>query len=315
MNGPDAKASDLMARQNGVAHRDQLLGCGLTSKMIQIRVQKGTLMRVHPSVYGTTAVPLTWQGRLVAAQLWLGSRCVVSHRAAAALLGLDGFDPDIVELTVPVEVPVAKRKAVRVHKTTQLDRVDTRTMGAFRLTRAERTLIDLCAVVSPGRVEEALESALFQELTTYGRVAARFDATARPGMRRVSVLNKLLSERDPQQAPAESIFETRFYRLLKSSPLEPAEFQYSVFDSDGFVARPDVAYPELKIAVEAHSLGYHLGRRRMQRDAERHNRLAELGWQVLYVTYEDLQRRPQHVLRRLQKVIAARRAVLIQEVS
>lgn len=315
MDGPDARASNLMARQHGVAHRRQLLACGLNSKMIQVRVKKGTLMRVHPEVYGITAVSLSWQGRLLASQLWLGERSVVSHRAAAALLGLDGFDPELVEITVPLDASIARRAGVRVHQSKTLDRADIRAMGPLRLTKVERTLVDLCAVVSPGRVEEALESALFQGLTTYQRVAARFEAIARPGMRKMSTLAKLLDERDPRQAPAQSIFETKFYRLLKSSPLEPAEFQYSVFDADGFAARPDVAYPDLKIAVEAHSMKWHVGRKRVQKDTTRHNRLTELGWQILYVTYEDLQRRPHDILRRLEKLITARRAALDREVS
>src|SRR5207302_8127923 len=43
---------------------------------------------------------VSWQQRLMAAQLWAGEGAAISHRAAAALWELDGFEPGTVELTV-----------------------------------------------------------------------------------------------------------------------------------------------------------------------------------------------------------------------
>ena len=176
-------------------------------------------------------------------------------------------------------------------------------MAPFRVTTVERTLADLPAVVSPRRLEAALDNALFKGLTTLPRLARFVDSVRRPGMRRISVLATMITERDPAQAPAESFFETDFYRFLRRSPLGGEEFQYSVFDHKGFIGRLDVAYPAHKVGLECHSLRWHSARERVKRDAERHNRLTAAGWRVLYETYETLRERPGEIHDRLSALL------------
>ena len=286
-----------------MAHRRQLLAVGLTPKMIRTRVAKGVLTRIHPNVYATAAAPLSWIARLLAAQLWLGDDATVSHRSAAALHGLDGFETDLVELTVPINHTTQSRRGARVHHSSNIGGADRRRMDLHRVTIIERTLTDLSAVIRPRKVEEALENALFQGLTTHRRLAGYVADMPRPGTPNIRVLDKLLSDRDPDDAPAESIFETRFYRRIKDSPIAPPEWQYSVFDSTGYVGRLDAAYPELRIGLEAHSLRHHSARERMKEDARRHNRFTALGWRVHYVTYEDLMARPEEVITAIRALI------------
>jgi very-short-patch-repair endonuclease len=54
------------------------------------------------------------------------------------------------------------------------------------------------------------------------------------------------------------------------------------------IARVDLAYPDLRIAVEYDSGRWHSGRRRRESDLERRNRLTAVGWRVVHVTASQL---------------------------
>ena len=299
MLSPDAEMRQIASRQFGIVRRDQLTIAGLTEKMIRTRIGNGVIRPLYRGVYLLSGTPLIWEARVLAAQFALGERAAVSHRAAGSLWDLDGFPKGIVELTTANNGADVGRNGVVIHRSTLLTPSDVRNMGNFRVTGIERTLGDLGAVLTQDRVERALESALYRGLTTVQRLSDWVARSRRKGLRGVATLAGLLEERDPSQAPAESLFETDFYRLLKESRFSDARFQFAVFDAAGFIGRLDVAYPEKKVGVEAHSLRWHSPRERVKRDAERHNRLTAAGWRVLYETYETLNRRPQEILDRL----------------
>lgn len=297
--GPmQARLAAVARTQFGVVGRSQLLGLGMTSRMIRVRIATGTILPLYPSVYALSGVPLSWRGRLMAAQLWLGDNSLVSHRAAACLWELDGFEEAKLEMTVTGTRRVSAN-GVLVHYSRHLPASDIRVRTPFRVTAIERTLVDLASVAAIERVEEALESALFRRLTTLERVMGRTNELRKPGRKGTLALARLLDERDPAQAPAESIFETRFYRFLLRSQLPPHVRQHPVFDNAGFVGRLDIAYPDAKVGVEAQGLRWHSSRERVKCDAERHNRLTACGWQMLYETYDALNQRPQQVIDRL----------------
>ena len=79
--------------------------------------------------------------------------------------------------------------------------------------------------------------------------------------------------------------ETRVRVLLTLRGLRPPEVQYTIIAQNGaFIARVDLAWPELKIAVEYDGV-WHVGSaRQMNYDRRRLNRLISEGWFVLFVT-------------------------------
>jgi very-short-patch-repair endonuclease len=65
--------------------------------------------------------------------------------------------------------------------------------------------------------------------------------------------------------------------------------QISIHDQFGtFLARPDLVYRDLKIAMEYDSFQYHVGKEALVRDSRRRNAIAALGWIVLVATAEDV---------------------------
>jgi hypothetical protein len=49
-----------------------------------------------------------------------------------------------------------------------------------------------------------------------------------------------------------------------------------------------VAYPDMQLGIEAHSLRWHMGRERWQRDLVRDRKLKRAGWTMLYYCWDDI---------------------------
>ena len=89
-----------MARkQHGLVVRGQLLSSGIDANGVKRLLRRGVLEEALPKVYRLPGAPRTWLQSLMAACLWGGKGAVASHRAAAALWGLEGFDEGPLEIT------------------------------------------------------------------------------------------------------------------------------------------------------------------------------------------------------------------------
>ncbi len=249
-------------------------------------------------------MPLGWKAKVVAAQLSLGEQGVLSHRGAAQWWGLEGVPQGFVEFVHPRKAELA---GLTLHRSRNLEICDVRRLSLVNVTKVERTLVDLGAVLPEDRIEEALESALIQRLTTFDRVADRARDLSAPGVRGIRKVMNVLHRRDPHLAATESVFETRFWRLLNKSSLPAATRQHKVFDLKGFVARLDVAWPQAKVAVEAISRRHHLEMfAKLERDSRRHNRLMALGWRILYEPWDALNNGAEEAIARLTDVLIPR---------
>jgi hypothetical protein len=117
--------------------------------------------------------------------------------------------------------------------------------------------------------------------TTVEAVRAYFDSQRR--MRNLRIGRRRLDEVEPL---AESPMESRLRLGLTGGGLPRPVAQFVVYDALGcFVARVDLAYPELKIAVE-YDGAWHWQNRRD--DDRRRDALRALGWIVIVVSAEDL---------------------------
>jgi very-short-patch-repair endonuclease len=276
----ERKAERKAAAQYGVISKHQALECGMSEHSIERRVQTGRWIRMHSGVYRLAGAPERWLARLMAAQLWGGEGTVISHRSAASLYELDGVSPGYVEVTLSSSKKV---DGVIVHRD-RYKQSGTRMIKGFVVTSVERTLLDLCAVLSPTRCGRAVDDALRRRITTLERLLAICERhRGKAGCR---VLRQLIALRDRRDEQVASRLETRLLRILKRvDPKIVPQHPVAIGDQKYFI---DFACPDRMTGFEAHSIEWHLGEEQLKSDVRRDRRLRIAGWKILYFCRDDI---------------------------
>ncbi len=119
-----------------------------------------------------------------------------------------------------------------------------------------------------------------------------------PNCRGTSTLTRILDEPRRAAGPTESWFERVVADLLACDAFPPVELQY-----------PVVAFPAMRLGIEAHSRTYHWGPSAENADNLRDLSLSGAGWQLLNVTWSQLED-PTAFVERVAQAVAARRALL-----
>jgi len=278
---------------------------GAPERVISRRVQTGRWDRVHPNVFRIAGAEMTWRQRLVAARLaWGEDDAVVSHRSTAAILRLPGFEPGILEVTVP---PGRRRSGVDhviVHRV-PLSPLDVTEVEGIPMTTPARTLIDLASVVRPDLLEEALDDALRRKLVTMPRMRWRLAEIGRQGRPGIAAIRELLDARGPAATVPASVFETRLRRVLREAGLPEPVLQHEVRDRGRLVAVIDFAYVRERVAIEAEGYRWHGVRVRWASDLARRNALTALGWRILHVTWDDIVSGREQLIARVKALLAS----------
>src|SRR5688572_18521132 len=92
MEPVDVVIARIAVRQHGLVTRSQLVAAGLTERQIDRRIGLGLLFVLHKAVYGVPAAKPSYEQALLAA--CLASRGAASHRSAARLFRLRGYERD-----------------------------------------------------------------------------------------------------------------------------------------------------------------------------------------------------------------------------
>jgi hypothetical protein len=82
--------------------------------------------------------------------------------------------------------------------------------------------------------------------------------------------------------------ETLMLQVIRRNGLPEPVTQFEIRRAGRFVARVDAAYPQWHIAIEYDSYRHHTGRKAIDRDIDRRNRIAAAGWLPIAATAEDL---------------------------
>jgi hypothetical protein len=238
----------------------------------------------------------------MAAQLWAGPGAALSHLTAAAIWRLRDTRPAVIDVVTNRNVRAA---GVRVHRATVAHN-DVARSGAFTVTSADRTLIDLASVLNEARLESCLEEALHQRLLDPADLRIRLSSCGSRGRRGAGTLRQLLDMRGPDCAPTESDLETLLLRVLRKARLPAPQRQYEVWNGHEFVARLDFAYPDAHLAIQADSYRWHSRRRAWEKDIHQRNKLQVLGWRLRPTTYGELKYRPELFAKDVAYLLRAR---------
>jgi hypothetical protein len=284
----DSAIAAIAEANHGIFADHHLRELDVSAGIRKHRLQTGRWEAPYDLVYRISGAPVSWRGNVLAACWAGGTRAVASHRSAAALYEIPGGREDLIEITCP-RWRRARHDDVEVHETTALSPRDCTIVEGIPATTVERTIFDLASVCSPFTVELAIDNALRRDLTTLDELGVMLRRVGKRGRKGTKLLRSLLAERDPLYAPTESERELMLLRLLREHGLPEPERQFSVHDNEGnFIARPDLVYRDLKIAMEYDSYQHHVGKHPHVRDNRRRNAMTGIGWAVLVATAEDL---------------------------
>ncbi|MEA2291769.1 MAG: hypothetical protein QOF17_789 [Solirubrobacteraceae bacterium] len=289
----DLAVAAVAAQRHGVVSARELAAAGLTHHAIAHRVAHGWLQRRHRGVYlvGSAPGPLTAEA---AALLACGETTALSHRSAAAIWKL--LPPIAGDVDVTASASVRAHAGIRVRRVATLDPRELTRREGLRITTPARTLVDLAATVTRRELEQALNEALVQRLTTLQRLHSHLAGRSR--RRGASTLEEVLRQ-DPRITRSEG--ERGALRLIRRAQL-PAPL------TDVRVAGHlcDLFWPGLGLVVEVDSVGFHATPRAFQRDRRRDAELADAGFRVLRITCWEIVHEPEATVARLARATAAR---------
>ncbi|HXQ88067.1 MAG TPA: type IV toxin-antitoxin system AbiEi family antitoxin domain-containing protein [Solirubrobacterales bacterium] len=279
----------LAARQHGVASRSQLRALGMSDTAISRAAAAGRLHRVFHSVYAIGHPRISEQGRLRAATLACGAGAVVSHRSAAALLGLLDKGPVVIDV-----ITAGDRgrhiDGIRFHRVRAPRRDEVGTVAGIPCTSPTRTLVDLAGTVGDWTLRSCFERAAQKKHLDIATIEASMD----PGRRGNRSLRALIGEwrgaaplakkgrlKSPLEAKVLPLVLARHHPApLLNAPIEIAKGRIEV----------DFLWPDHRFALEADSRDFHATPIAFERDRWRDRELMAAGYRVLRVTHRQAER-------------------------
>ena len=300
---------DVAASFHAVVPALRAADCGVDSADLDRLRRQSVLRRALPGVDVVHGSVPTWHQRLAVVAAAVGGRAVISHRSAARLHGVDGFERDIIEVSVPrgslahIDTSVFPFTRHQVSRPWEPD--DLTIVDGLSCTSIERTMVDLVDVVDRRLAERALDH-FERRGHSLERLAEVAERLRRPGVRGPRFVLSEVERRLQRGAVSGSWFEKLVERCVRSPKLPEPVPQYVIRDRRGvFIARVDLAFPTLRLAIEAHSRSFHAAVSDGVIDQRRENRALVEGWQFTYIGWGD-QQSPARVCRFIEQVAAVR---------
>lgn len=296
---PDHTLAELARSQWGVVARRQLAEIGVTSRMVDERVARGQLVRLHRGVYAVGHARLTPNGFRLAAVLAVPEPAALSHRSAAGFHQLLQAGGSRIDVTTGSR-RAADRPGVVVHRSA-LGPLDRAVIDTIPVTTVARTLVDLATVVPPDQLFRALNEAIFRRVFDLRAIEDAMVRTRGRHGRGHATLRAMLERLADRGARfTRSELEARFRDLIDRHDLPPASFNHHVGGRE-----IDVWWPRHRVAVELDGWAAHGTRVAFQRDREKGNALALAGITLLRFTYTDVCERPTRVIAALRRALGA----------
>lgn len=286
----------LASRQGGVVLRAQLADHGVSPAAANRRVDRGEWQRVSDGVYRVLP-PEDDLDLLRSACVALPA--VVSHGSAALVHGFVDRPPPRPRVIVPASA-THSFPGVDVRRSGGLDASQVTRVDRLPITTPARTLVDLAADLEPVAWGDVADRALGRRKVAASelhRLADLLCGRGRPGSTTIRTYLE-----DPWLGA--SRLERRALRLLAEAGLPPPVRELAIPWSPR--QRFDLAYPDLRIAIELDGRHWHDRPDAFQTDRERDRMAARHGWVVVRFTWLDLQRDPAGFIRTIVDLLASR---------
>lgn len=275
----------------------------LASGSLSARELKCHYVAVYPGVYVPRWVEMSAAERARAAWLWSRRQGVLAGLSASALLGAKWIEPG-----GPAELVHSNGRPppmIAVRDDTLLAG-ETSDVDGMPVTVPARTAFDLGRRLPVTQAVQRIDALMNATGLDPGEVHGIADA--HPGVRGLAALRRTLRLID---GGAESPYETLTRLILVRAGLPAPQTQAPVLDERGFVvARLDMGWPELRVAVEYDGAQHWTDPRQRRRDIERLADLDRLGWIVIRVS-SDMLRTPASVVARVRGALESRSSLRI----
>lgn len=271
--------------QHGVFTRSQAHERGVSNKQLLRRVHIREIERFTSNVFLVPGIgDPTLKPMLAATAAIPGS--AVAGRSACHLHRLGEPQIDEIDLWIPESarhrsiegIQMIRNAAVVPHR--DISRVDRiRSLSPpLALTQAGIWLDD-----------DALEHCLDDFLRSHDEAwlraeLERFGRSGRPG---IAALRRVLNAPHRVVGVTDSWMERVLANLASQPGLPPVELQCQVVVGER-VYRVDVAFPSIRLGLEAHSRTFHFGPNKENADNVRDLAFASVGWQLLYLTWQQI---------------------------
>jgi Transcriptional regulator, AbiEi antitoxin/Protein of unknown function (DUF559) len=282
----------LAEMQGGAVTREQARRCGCPEPEIRRLIRAGDWVIVRRGVLAA-AVVVEEPRRLrvaeaAAAWLSLGRRPVLSHTSAALLHRLVLPDDPVVQLTADPRTLRSRRGDGFLLHAATLAPHHTAEVDGLPVTSVARTVVDLGRRLPFQQAVVLADDALHRRLVEREELERVLrDCAVWPRVRRAALVVAASDEL------AESPLETLCRLLFARHGLPPPDRQTLIIDPrDGWHARVDFCWPSHRTVVEAD------GRLKYSTPADlwdeklRQERIEEVGYAVLRVTWAQVTREP-----------------------
>lgn len=280
----DSKAARIARRQYGLLTHAQALALGYSISEIRTHLHTGAWAEIRRGVYVIGGVPPTWEQTLAAVTLGYDD-CWISHGTGAKLLRLKHV-PQIG--AIEILRPYGKHRrldGVIEHRSRIITPADVTRAKKIAVTSIGRTIVECSGRLTPTQTGEMIDDAKRRHPNAVEETRAAFARLASGGRRRLRSVKVALSLRLPGYDPGESDLELRALRILLAAGL-PMPVQQLRIVLNGQRRRIDLAYPDLKIAIELLGWEWHGGRAAFDADHARANELVAIGYRLLQITSE-----------------------------
>jgi len=281
--GVDTELADVFARQHGLVTIAQARAGGLTDSAIRHRVRTGQWVRVRSGVYLLVGTPESRPQAVLCAVLAAGDPAWASHFTALSMWGYRGFDAQPLEVCVLLQRR-PRVAGVRVHRSGTLEAQERRVVDGVPVLSAARSLVDTSARFDDVALGSLVDDGLRRRVLTLGALHGllRRLPMISPG-RSPARLERILVPRTAGYHPGDSELETRVLRAIVRAGLPAPQRQHRVLVGERTYFL-DLAYPDVKVAIEVDGFDYHRDRGAFDRDRMRQNDLVGVGWTVLRFT-------------------------------
>lgn len=284
----DPAVLSLLGRQHWVATPSQLRSLGLSETALQRAIRTRILERPARDVVRLAGAPDTYETRAMQLVLMGEPDGYLSGPTAARSWGVRGSAEHPIELTITHTQRIVVPPWARLVRSSWLEPdLHRRTLdNGLVVSSPLRTLMRLGELYGGGnygrtKFEKAAEDLWHRRLIEPAAAAQFLASVRRSGRGGVAVFEEWLGLALGRDRASQSHSEVAFAAMLRLYGLPDPQRQFPVTIEPGVTIHVDLAYPDIRLAIEPGASWWHGGDERARADDRRDRAMTELGWATM----------------------------------